>query len=598
MNHTPPTGDPLESLVRAWQSRFDRGEEPSVADLCHDCPELAAELENLVSVLRRFERPISSPVAVTGDMPGRAATTDLASPESLLRTRPHEPPGPDADGPPPVPPEYEILGKLGQGGMGVVFKARHVGLNRVEVLKMIRAGEFAGPRDLARFKFEAEAAANLDHPNIVPVYHVGEVAGRPFLSMRWIDGACLADRPLKSPREIATIIAKIARAVHHAHQRGILHRDLKPANILVDAASEPFVADFGVARRLGADVAPTQSGGIVGTPQYMAPEQARGDPHLTVGADVYAIGGILYFCLTGRPPFLGKSYVDVLNQVTTAPPPAPRTVRPDVDPELEAVCLKCLEKEPADRYSSAAAVAEELEQYLRGEGVSARAPGLFDWLKQLWRAQPQPSYSWEVLVWFGAIMLVAHGVVFGIVRTGGVLGWIWLVNFLTWASVCWVLYWYMARRFRRLPPAERHNMMIAFGHALASVALTFALVPIDLAAPGAATLPVFPAQLALAGVCFFIVGSIHWSRMFPIGLGLMGLAPLAAAWPEASPLLYGLTSAATLWFWAYAKKVMFSGPGAASPSITEAIADGVNPRYRRRAVGARHPAHPNRFEGS
>ena len=498
----------------------------------------------------------SHPTPPTNVTPDVGRTTDFAAEQSLARTRAWD--SADADGAHPIPPGYELLGKLGEGGMGVVYKARHLALNRVEVIKMIRAGEFAGPRDLVRFRFEAEAAANLDHPHIVPVFNVAEVAGRPYLAMRWIDGASLADQPPSSARATATLVGKIARAVHHAHQRGILHRDLKPANILLDAAGEPYVTDFGVARRIGADAAPTQSGGIVGTPQYMAPEQALGDPHLTVAADVYALGGILYFCLTGRPPYTGKSYVTVLNEVVSAPPAAPHTVHPGVDPELEAVCLKCLEKAPGDRYPTAAAVGDELEQYLRGEGVSARAPGLFDWLKQLWRAQSQPSYSWEVLVWFGAIMLVTHAVIFGVVQTGGALGWVWLANVLCWAAVCWVLYWYMARRFRRLPPAERHNMMIALGHSLSSVALTCAVVPTDLAAPASAALPAFPPLLALAGLAFFVVGSTHWSRFFPIGLAVMALAPIAAVWPEASPLIYGLASTATLWFWAYAKKVMFA----------------------------------------
>jgi eukaryotic-like serine/threonine-protein kinase len=556
-SHVAP--DQLEALVRAWQERYDRGEDPIVAELCQDCPNLAPLLERRIGTIRHFERMITSPPEQTSDGPERGATTDLASPESLLGTRVWDSIGEDGvGGPIPMPPGYEVLGKLGEGGMGVVFKARHLALNRIEVVKMIRAGEFAGPRDLTRFRFEAEAAANLDHPHIVPVFGVGDVAGRPYLAMRWIDGASLAERRPTTARETAELVAKVARAVHHAHQRGILHRDLKPANILLDQAGEPFVTDFGVARRIGADAAPTQSGGIVGTPQYMAPEQALGDPHLTVGADIYALGGILYFCLTDRPPFSGKSYVDVLSHVTSSPPAAPRTVHSGVDPELEAVCLKCLEKSPSDRYPTAVAVADDLEHYVRGEGVSARAPGLFDWLKQLWRAQPQPSYSWEVLVWFGAIMFVTHVLIFCIVRADGILGWVWLTNVLSWIGVCWVLYWYMARRFRRLPPAERHNMMIALGHSLASVALTCALVPAELAAPASASLPVFPALLALAGLSFFVVGSTHWSRFFPIGLGMMALAPLASLWSEASPLLYGLTTTATLWFWAYAKKVMFS----------------------------------------
>jgi eukaryotic-like serine/threonine-protein kinase len=458
---------------------------------------------------------------------------------------------------PPVPSGYELLGKLGEGGMGVVYKAKNIALNRIEVLKMIRAGEFASAKELARFKFEAEAAANLDHPNIVPVFGVGEASGRPYLAMRWIDGKSLADQAPPAKREAALLVAKIARAVHHAHRRGILHRDLKPANILVDSEAEPFVTDFGVARRIGADAALSQSGAIVGTPQYMAPEQARGDPNLTVGADIYALGGILYYCLTGQPPFSGKSYVDVLNQVVTSPPAAPRNVNGAVDPELEAVCLKCLEKNPADRYHSAFELADDLEHYLRGEGVSARAPGLFDWLKQLWRAQPQPSYSWEVLVWFGAILLVVHSAMFGIIREGGSLLGIWILFVACWIGVCAVLWHYMARRFRRLPPAERHSMMIAVGHALSSVALTIAVVPLDLSAPARECVGVFPPLLTLSGLGFFVVGSTHWSRFFLIALGMMALAPVAAAWPEASPLVYAISSAACLWFWAYAKKVMF-----------------------------------------
>jgi predicted Ser/Thr protein kinase len=473
----------------------------------------------------------------------------------------------DADAP-PMPAGYEVLGKLGEGGMGVVYKVRQIALNRVEVIKMIRAGEFASAKELVRFKFEAEAAANLSHPNIVPVYHVGDAAGRPFLSMRFIDGASLADQAPPQSHGAAQLVAKIARAVHHAHQRGILHRDLKPANILVDTAGEPFVTDFGVARRIGAEVGPTQSGGPVGTPQYMAPEQARGDPHLTVGADVYSLGGILYFCLTGQAPFTGKSFVDVLNQVIMSPPPTPRTINPAADPELEAVCSKCLEKDPADRYHTAAELADDLERYLRGEGVSARAPGLFDWLRQLWRAQPQPSYSWEVLVWFGAILLIVFVAMFGVIRTDGTLLWVWSLFITSWVGVAFVLWWYMARRFRRLPPSERHNMMIAVGHSLSSVALTLAVVPLDLSLPARECVGVFPALLTLSGLGFFVVGSTHWSRFFPIGLGMMTLAPVAAAWPETSPLIYAISSAACLWFWAYAKKVMFGGHLPESTSST------------------------------
>jgi serine/threonine-protein kinase len=286
---------------------------------------------------------------------------------------------------PPVPSrlparfgEYELLERIARGGMGVVFKARHVRLQRVVALKMIVDGAMASELDVHRFHAETEAAARLDHPNIVPIYEVGEHEGHPYFTMRFMEGGSLADhmpRLRGEPRRAAELLAAVARAVHHGHQHGILHRDLKPPNILLDAEGRPHVGDFGVAKHIEKDGL-TRTGAVVGTPAYMAPEQAAGPARgLTVSADIYSLGTILYELLSGRPPFVGDTPAHVLRQVLESEPAPLRTVAPGVDRDLETLCHKCLEKQPARRYASAEELARDLERYARGEPVLARPLG-------------------------------------------------------------------------------------------------------------------------------------------------------------------------------------------------------------------------------
>jgi hypothetical protein len=275
--------------------------------------------------------------------------------------------------------DYEIQAELGRGGMGVVYQACQISLNRPVALKMIRATALASEDELRRFQNEAEAVARLDHPHIVPVYEVGEHDSQRYFSMKLIAGRSLHESLpsfAADPRAAARPMVTVAEAVHHAHQRGILHRDLKPSNILLDEHGRPHVTDFGLAKRIESDEVMTLSGAVLGTPAYMAPEQAWGKRGLvTTLSDVYGLGAVLYALLTGAAPFGGATGLETLDRVRLAPPAPPSRVNPRVPRDLEVICLKCLEKDPERRYPSAQALAEDLSRYLAGEPIAARATG-------------------------------------------------------------------------------------------------------------------------------------------------------------------------------------------------------------------------------
>jgi len=277
--------------------------------------------------------------------------------------------------------DYELLEEIGRGGQGVVFRARQKSLNRTVALKVISLGQWASKAHLKRFRLEAEAAASLEHPGIVPIHEVGERDGSCYFSMKFVEGGQLDEVARREPmpiRRAVELIAKVARTVHYAHEHGILHRDIKPGNILLDAKGEPHLTDFGLARLVESESTVTRTLEVLGTPSYMAPEQALGNNEaITSVTDVYGLGAVLYQLLTGQPPFAGGATYETIKLLLDTEPRPPRVVNPKIDRDLSTICLKCLEKDPKRRYSSALALAEDLERWLKHEPIQARRTGIF-----------------------------------------------------------------------------------------------------------------------------------------------------------------------------------------------------------------------------
>jgi len=395
-NHDKTRREKLDEVIGAFLVALDSGQKPNPAEWLAQYPDLCPELAEFFADRERVDALVE-PLMVAAPEQVAEPTVSIAADRSYSSgSSPQTAPGstegargdamaPDDDGASIALPrgtrvryfgDYELQKILGEGGMGVVYKARQISLNRPVALKMIKAARFASDDDLRRFQNEAEAVARLDHPNIVPNFEVGRFEDQHYFSMKLIGGESL-DKRLKKygadPRRAARLVAVVAGAIHHAHQRGILHRDLKPANILIDPDGQPHVTDFGLAKRVEGDGELTQSGAILGTPAYMAPEQASGTRGVvTTSTDVHGLGAILFALLTGRAPFGGATVLDTLEQVRERAPDSPRKLNPRVPRDLDVICLKCLEKDPRRRYASADALAEDLNRWVAGEPIAAR----------------------------------------------------------------------------------------------------------------------------------------------------------------------------------------------------------------------------------
>jgi serine/threonine protein kinase len=358
----------LDLIYHEIVLREEAGESPQLEEYLRRFPKLAAELK----LQFELERAIQRETAMTG----------REHPTILGDSRP-----PSAATGGPALPGYQILGELGRGGMGVVYKARQLRLNRIVALKMILAGDYAPPETIVRFLAEAESIARVHHPNIVQIFAYGDHDGRPYFEMEYVDGGSLADRLGGKPwplRDAARLVETLARAIHAAHRLGVVHRDLKPANILLTNDGIPKIADFGLAKCLDTETGLTRTEWIVGSPSYMAPEQAGKAAGQAIGprADVYSLAAILYELIAGRPPFQAATVLETLEQVRSGLPIAPARLRPGLPRDLATICLKCLEKDPARRYDSAAELAEDLRRFQAGEAIQARPVGAHE---RIWR---------------------------------------------------------------------------------------------------------------------------------------------------------------------------------------------------------------------
>ena len=397
----------LEAILHTYLQAVDAGQAPDQNALLRQHPDFATELaaffanqEEVVQLARGMADPLTPALPAAGAATLAPGEASGLAPGTQVRYFG----------------DYELLEEIARGGMGVVYKARQVSLNRPVALKMILAGQLAGDKEVQRFYAEAQIAANLQHPHIVAVHEVGEYHGQHYFSMELVEGQSLAelirDNTLE-PKRAAGYVKIVAEAIQYAHEQGTLHRDLKPSNILIDSLDRPRVTDFGLARRTEVDARLTATGAVLGTPSYLPPDQASGQRgRVGPASDVYSLGAMLYELVTGRPPFRAATAIDTILQVLNSAPLAPRLLNPKIDRNLETIILKCLAKDPAERYATARDLADDLQAYVEGRSIKARRPGRVERTGR-WLRKHRRSLS----------LTAATAAVTALVMAGGILIW-------------------------------------------------------------------------------------------------------------------------------------------------------------------------------
>lgn len=530
MDHDHAAGSADETLLAGLLQELTEAERagrtPDVDELARRHPQVADEL-----------RALWATAWVAEALAGGSSDETLAHP-------PYAPDLPDA------PPgarfgDCELLDEIGRGGMGVVHRARQAGLGRVVALKRLLHGDTAHPSDVARFRAEAEAAARLDHPHIVPVYAVDTHEGQPYFVMKYVEGTTLARRLAEGPLppvEAARVLAPVARAVQFAHEHGILHRDLKPSNILIDRDGQPFVSDFGLAKQVDAELSLTQTGAILGTPSYMAPEQASSDRGpIGPRSDVYALGAILYHMLTGRPPFLAATPLETILLVLEQDPVPPRVLNPRANPDLEMVALKCLQKSPDQRYPSAAALADDLNAFLAGEPVTARSTTLRALASRLLGETHHAPVleNWGVLwIYHSVALVVFFGLTNWLLWRGVTARWPYFLIFTVGLGAWAAFFWSLRRRGGPISFVER-QLAHVWGSGVIAINLIF-LVEWLLGLP---VLTLAPMIAVTNGMLFLIKGGIL-SGAFYVQAAVVFLSIAPMVWfPRFAPLIFGVVAA-------------------------------------------------------
>jgi hypothetical protein len=509
-----PDDDPLAAAVAEFLAAKDSGQPLSAEQWLARYPDLANDLrgflqdDELDAGLRAFRGELKEP--------------DLRTDERFVG-------------------DYELLERVG-GNMGVVYRARQLSLGREVAVKVLLR---AGTADRARFRREAEATARLRHPNIVRIFEVSRGDALPFFSMEWYPNGTLASRVaefVRQPNWAAGVVTAIAHAVHHAHRRGLLHRDLKPANVLVDENDQPIVADFGLVVNLDGTSMAERRG--AGTPAYMAPEQLTGE--ITVETDVFGLGAVLYELLTGQPPAIGATLPEILDHVRTAEPVAPRRLNPHVDPDLDAICMKCLAKDPGARYATAADVADDLERFRLGLSIRARPRGPLDRVGRLLReARGATDFRSMAPGLFAqaAFVLASNATVFALLRSGANELWVWAALMASYVPLFVLLARDRWTDRRQYNPARLHLWAIWTGHATACVGV---LVSSRLTAGADFARGIETGYVGCAGVntlAFVVMGSLFAGRQYLLGLAWSAAAVVMGVFLPLAPLVYGVLMA-------------------------------------------------------
>ena len=519
----------LANLVGQLVDRMQRKESVDFESVCREYPTLAGDL-----------REVWGALIITDAVAASSRTHSVDTLKATDKNHSFRVPGfPYQLG------DYELLEEVGRGGMGVVYRAQQTSLNRVVAIKMIEENRPSSSENRQRFLAEAEASARLEHPGIVTVYEVNEFEGHPYFSMQLVNGKTLAERLQQGPlsqRESARIMAEVCRAIAFAHEHGVLHRDLKPSNILLDRLQRPLVSDFGLAKFTGSGDDLTRSGAVIGTPSYMSPEQASGRSSLVGPAsDIYSLGSVLYHLLTGRPPFLAESPMELVLKILEDEPPPPRLLEPRIDRDLEMIVTRSIQKPPDLRYATATEMAEDLESFLRDEPVRARG-GKLSQVAARWFRETHHAVvleNWGLLWMWHSLVLLIVCLATQEMQWNGVTNRfsyaaIWVIGLGAWAIVFWVLR-------RRMGPVTFVERQIAhvWGASLIAIAL---LTPLEWYLD-LAPLKLSPVLGIVSGIIFFVKAGILAGSFYVQAACLFITSMLMAIFPQWAHLIFGIVSA-------------------------------------------------------